>query len=408
MFFNKGTNQYQYRETTYQFPDGTKYKTRIFLEALTESKYREIDKIILVGTKTSNWGELVFEKDYEEEGVFDLYGRLYEGDKNKTGIAGADKGLLECYLTKHFAVPVKLCISEALIDDCTAQELFTLYSSLKSDISAKSDILFDITHSFRSIPLLVYQALQFTFGGTDSRRQVELVYGEFVNEKQISYVRNLSKYWEFAQIADALSVFTAKLDGSRLAQFVETVWHQGAKALVRLTEIVQTNFALQVIEVIRQINNAITEYPTDAPTWLGSVRDALSEICKLLDVTSVSKTLYKYSCYLYAHQLNVQAVITLQVAVEACIVEKYGNIQDNLGDYDWWQSNGKNYLHKLRNNAWQKLGIPLTNLERFRNQVAHGGGKNRNGSYPQAANIPNIYESGKRGIERLFAELAQA
>ena len=56
----------------------------------------------------------------------------------------------------------------------------------------------------------------------------------------------------------------------------------------------------------------------------------------------------------------------------------------------------------MKGDNWNKVGKPLTNLGKFRNQIAHGGGKSKAGGFPQAANIPNIYESGKRGIENLF------
>ena len=109
------------------------------------------------------------------------------------------------------------------------------------------------------------------------------------------------------------------------------------------------------------------------------------------------------------HQLNVQAVITLQVAVETCIAEKYGS-EDSIGNYEWWQETGRKELNKLKfpnnheygSNNKKQIGLPLNNLENFRNQIAHGGGKNKAGNFPQAANIPGIYESGIRGIKNLF------
>ena len=50
-------------------------------------------------------------------------------------------------------------------------------------------------------------------------------------------------------------------------------------------------------------------------------------------------------------------------------------------------------------NFWRVVN---PNLESFRNQIAHGGGTNRDGHFPQASNIPSIYKSGIRGIKNLF------
>lgn len=255
---------------------------------------------------------------------------------------------------------------------------------------------------------MVYQALQFSFGGTQSRRNVELVYGEFVATEKVSKVRNLHKYWEFAQAADALDLFSSKLDGFRLAELVMKDWEKGGKAIKKLSEIVQTNFALQIFDVARQIRNALDAYPEDASAWMGKVKAELETIASIIDEADKATSLLRYSEYLYAHKLNVQAIITLQVAVEAAIVTKNAS-EDKLGDYDWWQSNGKEILRQMKGENWKQMGNPLKNLERFRNQVAHGGGMDSyTKAFPQAANIPAIYESGRRGVKQLLAILAEA
>ncbi len=101
--------------------------------------------------------------------------------------------------------------------------------------------------------------------------------------------------------------------------------------------------------------------------------------------------------------MNVQAVICLQVAVEVCECE-HQQCQKYIGNYDWWQDYGKSGLQITKKNNVKEIGSLLSNLEGFRNRIAHGGGPNKDGKFPQAANIPSIYERGKRGLENLFKE----
>ena len=239
MFLNKNTNEKEYRETNYRFPDGKEKRTKIFIEAMFSCRYKDFEKIILVGTRTSNWGALISENDMEDEEVFNLYGELYLSDKNGEGIKESNVASLEKYLSKRFGVPVKLYISSALISEETASELFSLYSSIIPEISPESNILFDITHSFRSIPILIYQALQFSLSGSSFGRNVELVYGEYIENEKVSYVRNLSKYWNFSQLSEAINQFATKLDGVKLASLIEDDWPKGAKAIKRISEIAQ-------------------------------------------------------------------------------------------------------------------------------------------------------------------------
>ena len=153
-----------------------------------------------------------------------------------------------------------------------------------------------------------------------------------------------------------------------------------------------------------QLKNSLSAFPQTDPDWLSPVKDSIEKIVSLIDEKSVPRTLYNYSKFLYEHHLNVQAVITLQVAAETCIVEVY-DPQKCYGDYDWWDKVGHEKLSTIKHQAWKEMGNPLANLEFFRNQIAHGGSKNKEGHFPQAANIPNIYKSGIRGVEALIEHL---
>lgn len=389
-----GTGMYKegYRKTVYCFPSGEKIETHIFLNALLKNKYRDISKIILVGTVTSGWDMLI---DVDDE----LWEKVCEA-KEKNAI---DQGIIseiESYLSNKFNIPTVIKYHTDKIVNETSEEIFNLYSSIIPEITDEN-ILFDITHGFRSMPILLYQALQFSISQNLKIKNVELVYGEYIESKKESYVRDLSNYWRYSQISDALNVFKTKLDGYKLSELIENDWLEGSKAIKRLSDIVQTNFSLQIIEVSKQIKNALKKYPTNAPNWLEDVKLFLEEILNCVASDFLYKSLKNYSEFLFERKLNVQAIITLQVAVETYIAE-INNCEDMIGNYDWWQSEGRALLNKIKSNDWKNIGKPLTNLEGFRNQIAHGGGTNRDGNFPSAANIPNIYRSGLRGIENLI------
>lgn len=412
-----GTGMYDggYRETVYQFSGGKQFKTRLFLNAIFECRYRDINKLILIGTKTSSWDALI--EDYEAGSATEkLWEKIYEATSSKAGITNEMATELESYLAEKYKLPVAIKFHTDKVDYETSEEIFTCYKDIAPELS-NNDILFDITHGFRSMPILMYQTLQFVFANNPSRK-IELVYGEYVKEEKISYVRNLSPYWELAQAADAISVFKTKLDGVKLSEMMQPYWVKGADVIKRISDTVQTNFCLQIIETIKNIKNALKTFPDNAPSWLGDVKHEIEELSALLDETSQSKTLYNYAKLLYEKHLNTQAIITMQVAVETAIAEKYGEKTPsgeakNIGDYDWWQEEGRKNIYSKQPTKkqkgdkewWNKIGKKLDNLQRFRNQIAHGGGKNRLGGFPKAENIPSIYESGKKGVEMLLEYL---
>jgi hypothetical protein len=54
------------------------------------------------------------------------------------------------------------------------------------------------------------------------------------------------------------------------------------------------------------------------------------------------------------------------------------------------------------------MSISLGQLERLRNQIAHGGGKDKKGNYPHQANNSGILKAIDRAIPRLFELLDEA
>lgn len=384
----------EYQSTRYVFPDKKEFETKKFAEALLELKYRNFSKVVFVGTTTSAW-------EMFAEGNDDLCMKLMEARSDKS-FSDELKKELENYLSEKLHIPVVIKYHTDRIDEDTSLEIFNLYSSIVPEITDEN-ILVDITHSFRSMPIMLYQAMQFSVSQNEKIKNVELVYGEYTSDEKCSYVRNLSSYWKYSRITNAVSIFEEKLDGFALADLIEKDWESGSKAIKRFSEVVQTNFCLQIVEVYRQLRNSLKKYPENAPAYLDKVKNSVEKICRLISAEnkSLSLSLYEFSKFLYEHKLNVQAVICLQVAVESAICEKFA-CENQIGDYDWWQENGKKYLQKIKNKNFKNISEPLGNLEGFRNQVAHGGAKNRDGNFPHAANIPNIYKNGLLGVENLF------
>ena len=408
--YKTANNSEGYKETEYFFDNGKKFKTRLFMQALLECKYKPIDQLIILGTDTSSWDCLVDKDNDERDETITLWDSLFdqcekkENEQYPIGVTRENLDRLEKYLSERFCINVSILTHTHSIDDSSSEELFTCYTDATSRVKKENNILFDITHGFRSMPVLMYQSLQFS-AMQDSNRTIEIVYGELDLQNQSKAVaRSLNSYWHYSELSAAKTVFRNKLDGFRLSELISQEWPRGSKAIKRFSEIVQSNFSLQILDVVPQIKNAINDCPAKNQSYLIQVKEDLQQIVNIVDENSIPKTLFNYSKFLYEHKLNVQAVITLQVAVESAIVTAYG-IDENLGDYDWWQEAGRKYLNKLKGEDWKNLGNPLTNLEVFRNQIAHGGGKNKDGYFPQAANIPNIYESGKRGVENLFKKL---
>ena len=390
-----GTGMYKdgYQKTIYRFSNGKEHKTSLFLEAIIKTRYRQIKKVILVGTKTSSWHKLIVDQGENEALFKKLCG---ECENKKKGISEDSKNNLESKLQEFYNnIPFKIIAHTDKLDQENVESVFSDYGKIYDYLEPNTDILFDISHGFRSMPLLVFQSLQLN-AMKIYRRRVELIYGEYIQDEDVSYVRDLSKYWDYYEISSAIRLFKEKLDGKLLANKVKPFWEDGANILDRLSEIVECNYSLQIPETLDKLKDALDNFDNpEKLRWLTDVKGMLAEIYERLRIKRqnekypVAKIVWEFSKLLHNRDLITQAVIAKQVTAETAMTEKLD--PSKIGDYDWFRSNNPSFLG-LKENGYQQLrGIRQNNqklkilghLEYLRNQVAHGGKKKEKENYNQ-------------------------
>jgi CRISPR-associated Csx2 family protein len=369
-----GTGQVEngeYKRTGYLFPDSNTYTASFFLGALIKSKrYEPVKEIILVGTVTSHW-HLVFDDliaANEVQEYSDLKNKIENECKSKEGISQDLLDKLGEILIEKLNISVSIIAHTAEIDANTVPEIFESYNELIAQIDSDTDILLDITHGFRSMPLLVYQALQFGFAG-QRRRRVELVYGDLRRDTP-SIARNLSEYWRLSALTEAKNLFVNKFDGKLLAELLQKEWGEGNILVSRFATLVECNFSLEIPRWIEDAKKAVERPPKGIETPIViELRDIISGIIKEIDHPYASDTLLAYSRLLENKALYVQAIITLQAAIETRIIEANGMIVE-VGYYQKWKKYKQNYEDVIRNLS---ILSNMYDIRDMRNKIAHGG-----------------------------------
>lgn len=389
-----------YRKTIYRFPSGKEFTTSVFLEALLKTGFRDFQQIFITGTFTSDWGTLLGAVKGNHE---DFHLALLEEQEKNSRITDSMIETLQKILTDEFRIPVTIRAHEPKIDSGTIDNIFSSYMETMKFIPSDIPILLDITHGFRSMPLLLYQTLQYSV--TDGkRRMIELVYGEYIDTEKISFVRDLSRYWFYSEYTTALHLLRERLDGFLLAKLIENEWEEASRWLRRFSGIVQTNFCLQIDDCLRNLSNILEKKKQSGHSdlwWIETVEDELINMCKRLIKSSKSSSLKEYSVFLAEKEMYTQATISLQTSVE-CKMMEYLKREDKIGDFDFWKNEGKNALKQILR-IDQDLRNKINTLEYVRNQIAHGGSKNpETGGAPNAENLKNQYASGIKAVNKLF------
>jgi len=399
-----GTGMYNekeggYRKTIYQFSNGTTIETPLFLKAILDCNLYNFSQICIVGTKSSDWGALIYGNEIKYKSLSEkLLEKRINANMDHESALELEKALFDIY-----KIEFKIFYHTDEIDNTTTQEVFNIYKEISKNINKGNRILLDITHGFRSMPILLYQSLQYSFQNYFDGA-VSIIYGEYIPDKKISKVRDLSSYLEFAEVASGFKLFNERLDGRILAEKCKETWPKMAKWLNRFTGVVQTNYFLQISELVRNLRNVLDEgLPKDHPSWMADLYNLLLDICNRLKDKKDSRMVLKFSQMLSEKKLFTQAVIALQVSVEILNLEYYDSLNE-LGNYNYYQEKIKPKLKELlKKENLKGIREKIYNLEYARNQIAHGGAKNpETGGFPQAENISAQYNSAKNSVTKLF------
>ncbi len=152
----KNSSARQYVKTLYRFEDGREYASAFIAQALKD--YYQVDKVILIGTVHSMWEEVYSSFVSDEQRDEDYYVKLGEycaATTPKSELSIPDIGKLESAIGAGSHVVLTHYGINAEENEKNQQIILGL-----EELLDKGDELYvDITHAFRSLPLLLLNSL---------------------------------------------------------------------------------------------------------------------------------------------------------------------------------------------------------------------------------------------------------
>lgn len=398
LFEESKTGEGNYRETVYRFPDGTKSESvSLFVKALLAKKDLSITSVILIGTNTSSWDALVPDKTGKQ---FELWSRLNEECSTKmSGITEKDAHSLENCLKEEYGIPFTVLHHDDVLDEENTEKVMRLYATVKQYVPDDTKLLIDITHGFRTMPLMLFQSLQL-YSSAFEPDDVTVVYGEYRKEIKEAAVRFYSNLWKLSEIQKRIYAFKSTFDGGELADSLDVLEEQSnlAKWVRNFSDMVKKNYVLQIGTSMRQLKNILQKNNKEShPAWMVDVVLFLQDLGKRLEIQRTSEQLRVFGEILFEHGLITQAIISLRVAVETRIDEI---ASQPIGDYSFWDASG--HGTELLHDAClgdERLWKTLESLRVLRNSIAHAGG-DRYTLAPQAERIP--FDEYDKAIIQLF------
>ena len=146
-----------YKQASYRFPDGSEVCSDYFAEAIVRSGQFQLKQVLLLGTRTSVWERLVQEVD------LDLASAILERTDGDTPAGVTDEQLhqVEHLLAEQWRMEVHAYAGELAINESNALDELAAYDRMLAKIPDSHEVLFDFTHGFRSLAMLLTVALRF-------------------------------------------------------------------------------------------------------------------------------------------------------------------------------------------------------------------------------------------------------
>ena len=411
----KEAKEYYYRKTTYDFGGGITYETTCFPDAIRLSGKFEFDKVMLIGTYTSSWSTLLESDSSSEE----LWLNLKEKEEKNLPLCTEDEKLLRKTLETLWGKKVVLYINEQELREDNCEKLLHHYMGILLD--SGSDILLDITHGYRWMPILLTSVLQLSdsYQRTGAGKNIEILYGELGGK--VSPVRKLDILTKGQDISNAVALFFQKFEAEPLVKLLDPHWKSGAEAIRKLALNVQGNYFLPLLldlrqddfppgPIVLQLKNALKDFVSDAqPAWVVSVHKELKNIAEKLLEKSAVQRFANLAELLAECRYYGQAVLLVCLAAEQSLIEIMG-CKKHPGYY------GTEYLKDIfikeekQNTRYSSYIGYFKDITNLRNRIAHGGLPDSSGAggAPQAESLKKQYESILRKQQELYTYLTKS
>lgn len=237
----------EYRTVKYEIDDKTYEES--FVTKVLDTHY-DIDKILYIGTLRSMWEE-VYRTYIGEDGEFaDKYLELHDVvpqfNKDSKVVEHEHK------ILKHFEHQKKL-VPIIIQYGLNKEEInFNIQQILKCEelINDGDQIYIDITHSFRSLPLLIMNVLNYLKDVSKKNFDIKgISYGmlDIMKENNgIAPIVQLDAISELHENIKAANTFTEKADGFKLANLLETKNNDLSKLIKNFSTALSLNYSHEI------------------------------------------------------------------------------------------------------------------------------------------------------------------
>lgn len=379
-----------YERKKYNF-DGQTVETSCFAHAIINSGLYIFEKLILIGTYSSSWGEVIDTKTPDGEDFFLNFEDRLEKTADENGETHIDQVLLDelkDWLIRQWNISDVQIIAHPASLPGNEDEIVGKYFRAVNGVSG--DIILDVTHSFRWMPLLMQPVIS-VVKSLETRGDVTVVYGEINSEKASRLTLDACN--QVARHANEIREFFERWDATPLVESLQEAGQKSvAKAIKRLADYLGGNFFVPL--VIPLIPNTKTPFESvraalassvqkDFAPWLQELRMKVEVFCNMFDGKKASEKLLLLAEMYAARKLFAQALQCQEVCLSIFAWERAGEKREQL-NYENLKELRDDFTYKSRE---RELLRQICNV---RNAIAHGAADK--GEIETVKDLPRIFK----------------
>ena len=361
----------QYRTAKYHFSNNEESENTFVAAALAE--HNNIDKVILIGTVHSMWEEVYRYftekngKTLDEEVYFQIL-EYCENATHKSELTIPHKELIE----QSIGSKAKIILIKYGINNEETQENINTVLGIEQELNERDEVIVDITHSFRSLPILIMNLLIYL--QTVSKKKINIshvYYGMLEVNRELGHapVAELSSMLDISKWITGAYAFENFGNAYQIADLIESENKDVSERLRRFSNLMNLNhlgLLKREINSLKAIKN--TTYRTLIPSLI--ITPIVNRfIAQFENIRTLSLFQLRLAKWQFEHHNYTAAYIS--------VIESIITYTCEINNKDWQKreirEEAKDALRK-QNNTWRVQG-ELTNIFRetnhIRNSLAH-------------------------------------
>ena len=368
---NPNSNDRQYRTAKYHFSNNEESEHTFVAAALAE--HNNIDKVILIGTVHSMWEEVYRYFTEKNRKILDedIYFQILEHCENaihKSKLTLPHKELIE----QSIGSEAKIILIKYGINDEETQENINTVLGIEQELNERDEVIVDITHSFRSLPILIMNLLIYL--QTVSKKKINIshvYYGMLEVSRELGHtpVTELSSMLDISKWITGAYAFENFGNAHQIADLIESENKEVSERLHRFSDLMNLNHLGLLKSEINNLN-AIknTTYRTLIPSLI--ITPIVNRfIAQFGNIQSLSLFQFRLAKWQFEHHNYTAAYISV---IESIITYTCEINNKDLQNFEI-REEAKSALRQP-NSTW-KIEGELTKIfcetNRIRNSLAH-------------------------------------